>query len=245
MRNTPLDHLLHTAVTHKKNNPLYGQFYELLSQHPLSVCRWPEWPDVPITRLCGDLDFDVSVENNERPHFFLFSDKSVINELYHRPTIVDIAEGVVDVWPSYHSWRLSGLMVYKASDVSFDVIGLMTESRSSLLLPEIQLNFTKTPEGWYWDISKTGFVNPFVYSEILSEVNDVDSSKVQEPIDYYGNTISMYLGSYKKWLETHGAWKISPAKPAKVKYNKKGEIRKFYRLATSGYLQFVPEETNG
>lgn len=246
MRNTPLDTLLHNAIQFQKSSPLYKEFYNVLSQHPLCVINWKEWfqqnKRVHLDKVPKNI---VDIPENNRPHFCLFSNnQNIFGKQYYRPTVVSAAEGFEAIWPETQQWKLNSILVYIADDSSFDVIGLLEHTKTNAILPEVQLNFKLVENGFNWAKSSTGFINPFIYQPVIATFDENTTTKFDDAINHYGNCLSLYLGTFVKWLQQDGAWKIYQPKKAKAKYGKKGKVKKFYKLASSGYIEFTPENTN-
>ena len=238
MKNTPLDYLLHDVMLGKDRNPVSHQFFKLLTEFPLGVYYWPDWTPELGAHLPPEAP--ASTFGPKAPRFCLFSDGDIGGGQFHRPTIVQAAECLVEMAPSYVSWILDCVLVYRLDDDNFDALGIMRDAASRRLLPELQLRFTRSGAGWAWRISPTGFVNPYVYGPTIQAIPEAGRPGLDDAVEHYGNVLSQYLGGYHAWLDADGAWTMHQPKPARTKVDKKGRVKKFYRIASSGFMTFAP-----
>lgn len=243
MKTTPLDYLLHDAALNRNRNPVAYQFCEMLKDHPVAPHFWPEWNLAELGAALPDLRCDELLPPVQR--MCLFSPGNIGGGLYHRPTIVDAAEGMEEIGPAYAAWALDCVLVYKLDDANFDVIGIMRDVSGIRLLPELQLRFFRAPGGWAWRISGTGFVNPYIYGPSLADLPEAGAAGLEAAVDYLGNLVALYLGGYHAWLGQAGDWAYREPVPAKAKTGKDGKTKKFYRIAGLGYRTFVPAGANG
>jgi hypothetical protein len=204
----------------------------------MGVYYWPEWSGF---KDGEHLDADGNF-GPDAPCFFLFSDQDITGAANHQPCIVAASEyEETQVWPADFTWQLRGALVYRLDENNFDVIGLMHSTTKDFNLPEFQLRFARGEAGWTWRRADTGFINPFIYAPALDGATEDTMARLDAAIEHYGNMLSLYLGGYHKWLQCDGTWEERLPKQARVKKDKRGRVKKFYSIASSGFLRFKPE----
>ena len=238
MKNTPLDYLLHDVAIHQRVDPVAEQFFKLLTEFPLGVYYWPDWSPGQGEHLPADAAGDTFGPKASR--FCLFTDNTLGGGKYHRPVVVSAVEGIIEVVPAYFAWTLDAVLVYRKDADTFDAIGIMRDTSGQRLLPEVQLRFSRSALGWSWKLSPSGFVNPYVYGPTFAAIPEDMTGRLHDEICHYGNMLSLFLGGYHKLLDADGTWTVQAPKQAKVKRDKHGRPKKFYRVASSGYMQFQP-----
>jgi hypothetical protein len=156
----------------------------------------------------------------------------------------DIGQGGygIDPWIDTH-WYLQGAIVFQYNERVFDVIPLLLEAeREQLCLPEMQLHYVLSDDGWTWSKAVTGPVNALFHDAFLDYMREQDREQVYEAINILGNHVSSYLGAYWSWLHrAPGRWLIRPAKEPRVK-TKNGKVKKIYDEGTLGYKEYEPME---
>lgn len=143
-----------------------------------------------------------------------------------------------DLWCRSFNWSLNGALVFQEGPQRFDVIPLCVESaKRSVVIPDVQLHFTRGDTGWAWAESATGPVNFAFHKVMLRDVEDI--SDYDSNINDLGNIMSLYLGSYLAWLEQPGGWDITVAREPRLKI-RNGKVKKVYREGTLGYKEWNP-----
>jgi len=229
---TPLDHLREAARLNRFSMPVFAMFHELFEKAPIVTHRWEAW------------DHDCGTRLPKEPvawpdmHFCVFAPVDVVKGSYTHCIAAGDPDTEVAPWFENNQWQLDSLMVFTRQDGDFDVIPLTRPAHGGVAyFPEVQLHFSLVPEqGWGWRMSPTGFVNPYVYLPLMRDMSEEEMAAVEDDVNHLGNMVELYLGSYYQYLQqSEGAWRVVEPKPAKVKKDDKGRLKKVHRISTAGY----------
>jgi hypothetical protein len=144
-----------------------------------------------------------------------------------------------DPWFLKTRWDLQGTLLFQLDSKTFDVIPLARANRRNLVMGDMQLHFQLNDSGWTFERANTGPVNALFHDALLDLIDADAMPDVQANIEHLGNCMSLYLGSYWRYIQTRGTWDIHPAKAAKLKV-RNGKVKKMYKPGTVGYKEFVP-----
>lgn len=232
MKTTMLDGLIASCLTNKERLHVFAGLDSVLRAAPPIAHIWDvpnplQVPLEPKNLLLPDAAMCLCVPAGIMPGNFRFC----IDQ--------DVEAPILEDWIGRYPWSLEGLLIYQFSAQAFDAIPLARRiSNGNMVMPEMQINFELTPEGWIWKKSTIGQVNAFFHDVMLRMIED--QSGVEESIGHLGNVINYLLGSYMRYLQQPGSWDIQLPRDPKLKL-KNGKVKKVYQAGTVGYRQFVPK----
>jgi len=236
MQTTLLDAYIGTCLANKDRLHVCGAMNDVLRTTPPVAHIW-ETPNALVRPLANaplvlpDSAMCLCVIPSITPGYYRFC----VDQDMDAPILGD--------WIGGCPWSLEGLLVYQYDDKTFDTIPLVRQmSGGNSVMPEVQMHFTLTPEGWIWQKSKTGHVNSYFHDVMIRMLPDQD--RLDDSIAYLGSVINACLGSYLDYINRPGKWQICVAREPKLKL-KNGKVKKLYREGSVGYKQFVPGETDG
>jgi hypothetical protein len=146
-------------------------------------------------------------------------------------------------WIGRCPWSLEGLLVYQYDANTFDAIPLVRQlAGGNTIMPELQIHFTWTADGWIWQKSKTGHVNPYFHDVMIRMLDDQET--LDNSITYLGSVINCCLGSYLDYINRPGKWQVYMPREPKLKV-KNGKVKKVYQVGSVGYKQFIPGANDG
>lgn len=233
---TLLDKFIETCGANKNILPVFNLMDRTLKAVTPVCHRWQPWPDV---KKCGLPNTTIIWPD---PAFCLCSDKGIYQDRYIFCVDIDYDDLPFVGWFGNTDWRLDGILVFQPDAASFDVIPLTLENTKRIIcIPEIQLHYVKTDDGWTWYRAATGPVNGTFYDHFMDLIQEEDHPIVETNIALLGSIIDVYLGSYCEWLAANdGAWDIHPGKPPKVKL-KKDRVVKIHKPGTVGWKEYIKE----
>lgn len=230
---TLLDKFINTCETGSDLLPVYLHMKQvILETHPVAY----KWDKPELTVHLPDKAFDW-------PHaaMCLFTPGGILQHSYKLCIEQGYVRNDTAAWFEKMKWRIDGVLLFQLSNNEFEVIPLLMETgRQIIVMPEIQLHFTFN-DRWVWEKATTGPVNN-LFHNVFCRAFDTDAEQqFTEDIEYLGNLVSLYLGSYYVHINNPGHWAIHLAKEPKLKI-KNGVTKKTYRDGTTGYTQFIPKE---
>ena len=237
---TLLDRLVYAAARYKDDQPVYAHFLSLLRQHELTMCQWPEMSEDELgeplegTQRFWEINLNLCIAG-----------RAAVGPCDYEPMIMPGLQNVPhELMPDTASWGLKGYLMFQSEGDNFDLIPLMELNNTrvhDIVWPDMQLRFEKTEQGWVWYPSPTGFVNGVVYDSVLESLPPAARKRVDAAVEFTGNWILRQLGGYERLLAQPGEWDKLPPKPARVKHNKKGKVKKIHQIAKLGHQIYRPE----
>ena len=240
MRITLLDDFIKSCQANKDVVPMFSFMDSAIQQTTPVAHYWDAWSTAPRHSLPNR-----ELEWVDRA-FCLFSEDSLTEGVHTFAADVDQTTADAHLWFNKFQWTLEGALVFEECPTAFDVIPIARErAQKSVCLPDIQLHFTKTDDGWSWQQARTGPVNYTFHLVFTTDLTDEEKVRVQEGVDHMGRLMGLYLGSYLQWLEQPGSWEIIPARAPRLKI-RDGKVRKIYREGSVGYKTYqMKEPTDG